>query len=277
MKLVISLLTLGMVGVGGWYAWHHTDSFSNLIQNGLPASVFQTMEVRFTADEIMQAHKKELLKNQDYTYLDPKTLYYPHLLMEVKYAKGRGATGEGSLLWGLYDGEIVTHTATWEKTHGYEDCLVAKADKNDFKIIEAVVSHGGTIDREKLYNLFNIDQEVLDTWIENCREKKLIAVGGHKFRLHLQNPLLQMEPITIFDQPLVTQPSKNCEKIHGHYSAAQIRKMAESAFGSDFAIRRTEEVYLPIYAILVQNPDGTILTTYWNALNGKKMNPPISR
>ena len=172
MKLIISLLTLCALGVGGWYIWQHNGSLTDFVKNGLPSADFQTLEVRFTADEIMERHRSELLKNQGYIFLEPKLLYYPYLLMEVKYAKGRGATGEGVLLWGLDDGEIVIQTATWEKTHGYEDCLVAKANKNDFKIIEAVVNHGGAIDREKLYSLFNVDQEVLDGWIESCREKK---------------------------------------------------------------------------------------------------------
>jgi len=42
-------------------------------------------------------------------------------------------------------------------------------------------------------------------------------------------------------------------------------------FGEDFAIRRTREVYLPVYEIGVQHTDGSILTTYWNGLTGKQI------
>ena len=42
-------------------------------------------------------------------------------------------------------------------------------------------------------------------------------------------------------------------------------------FGEDFVIRKTQEVYLPIYNIAVQNPDGSILTTYWNGVNGQQV------
>jgi len=41
--------------------------------------------------------------------------------------------------------------------------------------------------------------------------------------------------------------------------------------GKDFAIRKTTEIFLPVYSIVVQNPDGSQMTTYWNALNGKRL------
>jgi hypothetical protein len=271
MRIGIFLLTLCILGGGGWYAWKHGAQIHQFVQQGLPYSEFRTLEIRYSADEIMQLHKNELLKNKNYSFLEPRLLFYPYLLMEVKYSKEGGATNEGSLLWGLHDGEMVTHTASWEKTHGFEDCLAAKATKNDFKIIEALITNGNAIDREKFYNLFSVDQDVIDRWVESCREKKLIAVSGNKFRLHFQNPHLQTEPITIVDQPLVTQPAKQSHKVKGHYSISQITQFAQTAFGTDFAIRKMQEVYLPVYSILVQNPDGSVLTTYWNALNGKKM------
>jgi hypothetical protein len=271
MRLFIFLLTLGLLGFGGWYAWEHFGPLRQFVQNGIPSGEFCTLEVRYSAEEIMQSHNNELLKNQGYSFLEPKLLFYPYLLMDVKYSKGKGLTGEGSLLWGLNDGEMVIHTATWEKTHGFEDCLAVRADKNDFKIIEALAENNSALDREKLYGLFNVDQDVIDRWVDNCRRKKLIVISGNKFRLHLQNPHLQTAPITVFDQPLVTQPAKYSNRIKGRYSISQIKNLAQTAFGHDFTIRRTQEVFLPVYSISVQNPDGSILTTYWNALNGKKL------
>jgi hypothetical protein len=277
MRLITILVVALLVGWGGYYAFKHSEPIRQFAHNALPSGEFRTLEIRYSAEEIMQSHKNELLKNSSYSFLEPKLLFYPYLMMDVKYAKGRGATGEGILLWGLNDGEMVIHTGTWEKTHGFEDCLAAKADKNDFKIIQTLVENGGIIDREKLYGFFNVDQEVIDRWTESCRIKKIIATGGNQLRLHLQNPLLKTEPATILDQPLVTQPAKHFHKVKGEYSTNQIKHFAQIAFGYDFAIRRTQEVYLPIYALAVQNPDGSVFTTYWNALNGKKMDTGFCR
>jgi len=52
-------------------------------------------------------------------------------------------------------------------------------------------------------------------------------------------------------------------------------KTAKAAFGDDFAIRKTTEIFLPVYSIVVQNPDGSHMTTYWNALNGKNIDQAV--
>ena len=54
-------------------------------------------------------------------------------------------------------------------------------------------------------------------------------------------------------------------------SSSQIQKIAKAAFGDDFTVRNTTEVYLPVYSIEVLNPDGSTFTTYWNALTGDRM------
>jgi hypothetical protein len=73
---------------------------------------------------------------------------------------------------------------------------------------------------------------------------------------------------------LVTKPTKKAVRVKKRYSASQIQKTAKAAFGNDFAIRRTTEIFLPVYSIVVQNPDGTLMTSYWNALNGKRLAAP---
>ena len=47
--------------------------------------------------------------------------------------------------------------------------------------------------------------------------------------------------------------------------------MTEAVFGDDFAIRQTHEIYLPVYSLAIQNTDGSYQTTYWNALNGLRL------
>jgi hypothetical protein len=276
MRLLFFLFCCVISALGSWYAWEHTSELRQFVNKHIPSSQLRTLEIRYSAEEIMQAHKTELLKSPEYTFLEPKLLFYPYVLMEVKYSKGNGETNEGILLWGLNDGEMVIKTATWEKTHGFEDCLAAKIDKNDFRILDALIVNGGMVERDKLYTLFNVDQASVDHWIDRCREKKLIATSGNKLRLHVQNAILKNEPVTLIDQPLVTQPANTLRRVKGRYSITQITHLAEIAFGQEFAIRKTEEVFLPIYAISVQNPDGSIFTTHWNALNGKKLDKGFS-
>jgi len=273
MRLIFSLLTFASLGFGGWYAWENVPQVREAAQKTLSKSEFCTLEIRYTAEEIMRTNKDNLLKNSGYNYLEPELLYYPYLLMDVKYSKDRSSTCEGTLLWGLTDGEMVIDTASWDKTHGFEDCLLSKANKNDFKVIKALVENGGAVDREKLYQRFKVDYDILDDWIDDCREKKLIVISGNKFRLHFENPHLEIQPVTHLDQALVSQPAKYSAKVKKRYSLSQIKKLTVVAFGGDFAIRKTQEVFLPVYRIGIQNPDGSTRTVYYNSLNGKSISP----
>ncbi len=269
MRLIFSLLTYAGITYGGWSAYQHIPQVREIAQKTLNKSDFCTLEIRYTADEIMRVNKDQLLKGNGYSYLEPQLLYYPYVLMDVKYSKDRATTTEGTLLWGLTDGEMITNTTTWEKTHGFEDCLLSKADKNDFKVIKALVENSGAIDREKLYNHFNVDHDILDDWIDSCREKKLIVISGNKFRLHFAAPRIEIQPTTLLNQALVSQPAKYSSKVNKQYSPSQIGKLAQIAFGGDFTIRKSTEVFLPVYRIGIQNPDGSTRSVYVNALNGK--------
>ena len=55
------------------------------------------------------------------------------------------------------------------------------------------------------------------------------------------------------------------------FTPGQIERIAKAAFGQNFAIRTMTDVYLPVHSIIVQNPDGSIHTSHWNALNGKRL------
>lgn len=281
MRFLISLFTLASFGFGGWYTWNHVPAVQHLVHSKLQSTLqsgdFLTLEIRYSADELMHRHKDALIKGEGHSFLKPKLLYYPYLLMDVKFSKDRLATQEGVVLWGLSDGEMILNSDTWEKTHGFEDCLIEKAGKNDFKIIQALVESGGSIDRERLYQRFKVDQDILDEWVDSCKEKKLIVASGSKFRLHFQNPRLEVQPATQINQALVTLPLKSNAKVKATYTPSQISKLTQLAFGQDFAIRKHQEVFLPVYCISVQNPDGSISTSFWNALNGKKMDSSSCR
>ena len=217
----------------------------------------------------MEKHRSELLKDKKHAFLKPEVQFYPYALLEVKYNYTDDKTKEGLLLWDLVDGEIVLDTTTWEKTHGFADCINANTQRHEFKILNILARKGGTIDRDGLSQELNLENDILDAWIDSCRRKKLIVQSGNKYRLHLQNPRLKSIPETKIHTSLVTKPYKEADCITRRYSISQIHKIAKAAFGGDFAIRKTTDVYLPVHQLVVKNPDGSLQTSHWNGLNGK--------
>lgn len=271
--LLLIALLLSFSG-GTYLTWNRLPQVRSKIEELMNGTTFQTLEVRYSAESIMEAHRKDLLKDSDHVFVEPSLKFIPYLLMDVKYTRSQEKTGEGIILWGLVDGEMVINTSTWEKTHGFTDCITSNATRQEFKIINALASRGGTWDREGLSKFLNLENNILDTWVESCRKKSLIVQMGNSYRLHLQNPRLQVIPETKLEHWLVTKPSKHAQRVKRRYRPAQIEVTARAAFGHDFAIRKTTEIFLPVYSIVVQNPDGSQMTTYWNALNGKRFVPP---
>jgi hypothetical protein len=261
MRSIILLFTYFALGLGAIFSWVYLPGFRSKVED-------------LTSGGIMDAHRKDLIKSGEHVYLEPTLKFVPYLLMEVKYNRSREKTGEGVILWGLVDGEMVISTNTWEKTHGFTDCIASNATRQEFKIINALASKGGTWDREGLSKFLNVENHVLDNSIESCRNKSLIVQNGNTYRLHLQNPKLQVIPETRLEQWLVTKGTKRALRVKKRYRASQIENIARAAFGNDFAIRKTAEIFLPVYSITVQNPDGSLGTSYWNALNGKKISQP---
>lgn len=268
MRSLFSLLLLCCAGYGAWYFASSRPEVKSQIDTWLDSGTFNTLEVRFTADQLMETHKKALLKDHRHKYLEPVLKFYPYSLMEVKYIVG-DKTVEGVMLWDLYDGEMVLDTADWDKTHGFGDCINARAEREEFKVINILAKKGGSCDRQELAKLLHIENDILDGWVEGLRKKQLIVQTGNKYRLHLQNPKLKALPETRIDQRLVTKPFKNALRATKNYSLAQIERVAKSAFGNNFAVKRTTDVFLPVYSVTVENPDGSIHTSHWNALNGK--------
>ncbi len=274
MRPVLIIFLILAMGAGVFTSWNHLGPMRTKVEEFFSGTTFQTLEVRHTADSIMDAHRKELLKDTDHVFLEPTLKFIPYLLMDVKYTRNMDKTGEGVILWGLVDGEMVINTSTWEKTHGFTDCITSNATRQEFRIINALASRGGSWDREGLSKFLNLENHILDTWVDSCRKKSLIVQTGNSYRLHLQDPKLTVIPETKLEHWLVTKPTKHAQRIKRRYRPAQIELIAKAAFGGDFAIRKTSEIFLPVYSIVVQNPDGSQMTTHWNALNGKRFSPP---
>jgi hypothetical protein len=271
MKLIVFLLTLGCLGYGAWQISQTHPELKDRVETFIPSQGFHTLEVRYTAEQIMSSHRKELLKSHQHKYLDSELRFYPYVLMEVKYCATAKKTQESLILWDLCDGEMVLETRGWEKTHGFGDCIRAGTDRYEFKVINLLAKKGGACDREDLLKGLHLENNMLDTLIESLKRKQLVVFSGNQYRLHLQKPLLKTSPETKINERLVTKTWKNAHKISKRFSLAQISRLARAAFGDDFAIRHTSDVYLPVHSIVVQNPDGSLHTSLWNALNGKQI------
>lgn len=271
MKLILLVITLGILGYGGYFYLQKNPSLQTKAQELLLSGEFHTLEIRYTAEQIMEANRKELLKSNRHKYLETQLRFYPYLLMEVKYSITPKKTEESLILWDLCDGEMVLNTHGWEKTHGFGDCIAAGTNRHEFKVINLISKKGGSCNRNELLEGLHIENNVLDSLIESLRIKQLLVFTGNQYRLHLEHPNLKTAPSTQMNERLVTKTWKNAQKISKRFSLTQVAKVSKDAFGDDFAIRHTSNVYLPVHSIVVQNPDGSLHTSLWNALNGKRI------
>lgn len=270
--VVILVVCLALVGIGGWWFWNNNNDFKNVVSRYVEKGEFQTLEARYTPQQIMDAHFRELLGDDSHHYLEPSMKFHPYVMMEIKYAADK-KTREAVILWSLVNGEMVLNTDNWEQTHGFEDAINAQATNDEFKILNAIARNGGFRSKEDLLADLQLDANVINPWIDSAMDKHLITRKGNILLLHFENPKIYVTPQTKFSRMLVSKPYNSSQRVSEKYYPAQIEKVAKAAFGNDFSIRHMIEVYLPVYGINVENPDGSIATTYWNAVNGQMINP----
>jgi hypothetical protein len=270
-KIVVYLVVLALAG-GGVYYWQSNNDLLSMVSRYVENGDIQTLEARYSVQQIMDANQKKLLGDNSRQYLEPGYKYQPYVLMEVKFTQDK-KTREGVALWSLVDGEMVLNTDTWEKTHGFEDAINAKATREEFKVINAIAKGNGTLSKDDLLSYLQLDADIVNPWLESVIEKHLVIKKGNQLALHFENPKILVAPQTKFNQMLVSKAYNHSQRISEKYSLSQIEKVAKAAFGSDFNIRRMSEVYLPIYHINVENPDGSTTVTQWNAVTGQMMTP----
>jgi hypothetical protein len=271
MRLLTSLITLAALAFGAYWAWNNRPEVRRFVEHHIQLEDFRTLEARYTATQITEKHRAVLLPTSSHKIRQPQLLYYPYLLMEVKYIGVGGRTQEGVILWGLEDGEMILNTSTWEKTHGFEDCITAKADVHDFKILLLLSQQPRGLTRLQIAESLHVGADLAESWLSRAQRKHLVVHQDDRYLLHFEKPHIALQPETRLEQQLVTKPLKQAVRIPKRYSLAQIRKLTAAAFGEDFAIRNTQEVFLPVYCVEVQNPDGSVATTYWNALTGQQI------
>lgn len=271
-RLFIYCLFCASLAVTGWWIWQNTE-FKDLIYQYVENRDILTLESKYTPEQIMAAHRHELIGNEAKTYQEPSFKYSPYLLLEIKYYAEDRKSHEGVILWGMEDGEIVLNTETWESTHGFQDCLDCNANRNDFKIIHALAKHQGALSLEELQKDMHVERDHLESWIESARTKHLIVQKGNLVRLHFENPKILLFPQTQIKQHLVSKPIGEVPRASKKYSRSQIVRTAKAAFGNEFTIRNEQEVLLPVYRLGVLNPDGSIHISEWNAITGQRIIP----
>lgn len=273
MRRILTIIIIAGLGLGGWWLWNNGGQAKDLMNSYVSNGEILTLKAKYTAEQLMDSHKKELLADDKHSFQESTLKFYPYLLMEVKYIQGDKKTKEGVVLWSLVDGEMVINTDTWEKTHGFEDAIDANASKTDFKVMNALAKKGGSMTVDDLQKELHLEHDTIDPWIDSVLSKHLIIRKGNQLKLHFENPKILVVPQTKMTQDPVTKPYNHAQTLAKKYSSYQVENAAMAAFGSDFTIRKSYEVYLPVYSIEVLNPDGSVLSTYWNALNGKRIVP----
>lgn len=261
---------------GGFWLLNGPGQFHGIVQQYVENGEFTTLKARYTPAQIMEANTVELLVDDQHTFQEAGLKFHPYLLMEVKYLQSDKKSREGILLWSLVDGEMVLNTETWEKTHGFEDAINADATRYDLQLMQTLAKHKGRASLEQVKKDLRIEKEELAAWIESALSKHLIVQKGNELQLHFQDPKILVQPETKVTDRLVKKPYNHAQRISSQFSSHQIQKIAKAAFGDDFTVRSTTEVFLPVYSIIVTNPDSSTFTTYWNAINGQQMAPRYS-
>lgn len=271
MRKILMILPLAVLLAGAAWYFNSGEHISGFVQQYVENGEFTTLKARYTPEQIMEINRKDLLVDNQHTFKDSGLKFHPYVLMEIKYTQPEKKSREGAMLWSLVDGEMVINTDSWEKTHGFEDSINAGANRNDFKLMHALAKFKGSSTLEQLQKDLRIEKETLDSWIESAVSKYLIVQKGNEIQLHFQDPKLSVLPETKMTDWLVKKPYNHAQRLSGQYSIAQIQKVAKAAYGDDFAVRSSAEVFLPVYSIEVLNPDGSTFTSYWNALTGQRM------
>lgn len=273
MRFILTLSMAALLSGVSWYAWNNSDQVRNMVADYIENGEFLTLEARYTPQQIMETHKKTLLPGDGHSYQEPEMKFHPYLLMEVKYSSPDKKTREGVILWSMVDGEMVINADTWETTHGFQDAITAEATANEFKVLNALAKNQGAMTKDQLKKELHLESDAFNPWLESSRQKHLITQKGDLIQLHFQDPKILVTPQTKINQWLVTKPYDHAQRVKSKYGRRQIERVAYAAFGDDFTVRTATEVFLPVYSIEVLNPDGSVLTSFWNALNGQRIQP----
>jgi hypothetical protein len=264
------LCCLAGLGFAAFWGYHHTDRLEQFVRSKDHEDTIDTFETALQPEEILAKQSKLLLTPQH--SFGPVTLFFaPHLLLNVKYSPDGRSSKACTALWDLTNGELVLDTNTFHHTQGFADCLVSQASADDFRILHTLSRRGGSLSKEMIIKELGGDDDIICERIENLKKRHLIIVSNDIVRIHVESPLIKIEPSTTITRPVVHRTIVYGSLLTGDYTKSDIQALVQAAFGQDLAIRSTRLVYIPIYEVQVNNPDGSIRKTLWNAICGKEM------
>ncbi len=275
MRAIYLFLLLAFIGVGSWWIYHNDGAVRGFVSSYTENSTsqFLALEPTYSVTQVMDSHRNEIPSLKDDARLIPALKFYPYLLMDVTYSQNNKGRRDGVVLWSMDDGEMILDTTSWNVTRGFGSLLTANATDSDFRVVKAVAARGNTISREQLRKALGVDSEVLDEWLDGARRNNLIIMDGNLVRLRVPDAKVDVQPFTQIGQRLITKSYTHVQRHPTKFTKDQITDAAQSVFGPNVAIRGTKEVFLPVYSISIANGDGSIQTTYWNALNGQRYAP----
>lgn len=165
---------------------------------------------------------------------------------------------------------------TWDKTHGFADCILTNASGNEIKLLNTLASQGGTCEASALSKKCETELPVLEILLRSCLKKNLItSLGNNKYRLHLEDPNLVVKPETKLHEQLTTRDHRRVDRVPKNFNRSQVERLIKMTFGEGFSVRTATELYLPVHRIVIQKADGSVRTSHYNALTGKEL-PPSS-
>ncbi|MGZ3633481.1 MAG: hypothetical protein ACXWM7_04135 [Parachlamydiaceae bacterium] len=272
-KKISVLLCLAAIAASAFWLWDNYSDMRLSVYEYIDNGEITTFEVHYTPEKLLELYGEELLNKGERLFQKGELLFYPYVLFHVKFSSHQKTPREGVLLWSLVDGEMVIDSKLWQTSHGFEDAINAQATNNDFKILNALEKATKPLTVEQLEKELHVDKDLLLVWIEKAKSRHLVIQKDQEIQPHFQNPHLPLVPQTRISQSLVSKPYNFAQKVSWNYSPNQLKKIAKSAFGNDFAIRSEEIVYLPVYRLDILNPDGSVRAVNFNAVVGKPIQP----
>lgn len=269
-RLFSTLLTLAALGYGIFWVNDIHPEWKQKFLSFTRVGSFEAFEPRFSPHQI--AKKSHLhLPKESLLSSHSSLAFHPYLLMKVKFMHDSPTTREGTVLWDLIQGEMVLDTRDWKTTHGFSDCIQARATQEEYRILYTIANNEGGADLSLIRSALQLSHELAQKWIERCEQKNLVVQRGEAYHIHLENPLFSLKPSTHIATPLIASTHTGTSRLPKRFSHMQIKKAAQEAFGTHFAIREMREIFLPVYSIQVDDGDGSTKTTFWNGLTGKQM------
>ncbi len=270
MRALYTILFLAFIAGGSW--WIVTaNPMDGLAPNQDEDKRFLALEARYSPHQIMETHRDELLQHADDEFGNASLKFYPFILMEVRFSLADKRVREGVVLWSQESGEMIVDTDTWESTHGFSHGMLAGADGHDYKIVKALAANDNKMTRDELRRFLRVGADTLDDWTESALSRDLVTQHGNTLKLKQNGINIDVEPQTKIHQWLVTKPYSRAIRAPSRFAADQILETAGAHFGPQLTIKSHKEVYLPVYSISVQDKKGTERTTFWNALNGRRV------